>query len=62
MCFMKKKPFTVAQIAAILRQAELGTPVAEIIREVGISRATFFRWKKRYVTVQQDVARVPPRR
>ena len=46
---MKKKQFTEAQIAFALRQAESGTPVAEIIRKMGISEVTFYRWKKRFV-------------
>jgi putative transposase len=46
---MKKKRFTEAQIAFALRQAESGTPVAEIIRKMGISEPTFYRWKKKVV-------------
>lgn len=38
---MKKTRFTEAQIAFALRQAESGTPVAEIIRKLGISEQTF---------------------
>lgn len=45
---MKTKRFTEAQIAFALRQAESGTPVAEIIRKMGISEVTFYRWKKKY--------------
>jgi putative transposase len=45
---MKKKRYTEAQIAFALRQAESGTPVAEIIRKLGISEVTFYRWKKKY--------------
>ena len=45
---MKRKRFTEAQIAFALRQAESGTPVAEIIRKMGISEMTFYRWKKKY--------------
>ena len=43
---MKKKRFSVEQIVAVLKQAELGVPVAEVIRKVGISEQTFYRWKK----------------
>ena len=39
------------QIAAALRQAELGTAVAEITRKLGISEATFYVWKKRFGTL-----------
>jgi len=45
---MKKTRFTEAQIAFALRQAESGTPVAGIIRKLGISEQTFYRWKKRF--------------
>lgn len=45
---MKKKRFTEAQIAFALRQAESGTPVSEIIRKMGISEPTFYRWKKKF--------------
>ena len=45
---MKKKRYTDEQIAYALRQAEAGTPVVEICRKLGVSEATFYRWKKRY--------------
>jgi putative transposase len=45
---MKKSNFTEAQIAFILRQAEEGTPVAEVCRKAGISDATFYVWRKKY--------------
>ena len=43
-----KKHFTEEQIAFALRQAEAGTSVAEIVRRLGISGQTFYRWKKRF--------------
>ena len=43
---MKRKRFSVAQIVGVLKQAEVGVPVAELIRKVGISEQTFYRWKK----------------
>ena len=45
---MKKTRFTEEQIAFALRQAETGTPVAEVLRKVGVSEQTFYRWKKVY--------------
>ncbi len=45
---MKRKRFTESQIAFALRQAESGTSVAEIVRKLGISEQTFYRWKKKY--------------
>ncbi len=36
------------QIAFVLKQAEDGTPVAEVCRKAGISDATFYNWRKKY--------------
>jgi putative transposase len=43
-----KKKFTEVQIVFALRQAESGTPAAEVIRKMEISEVTFYRWKKKY--------------
>ena len=51
---MKKKRFSIEQIVAVLKQAELGMPVADLIRQVGISEQTFYRWKKQYAGMQSD--------
>ena len=45
---MKKSRYTEEQIAFALKQAELGTPVAEVCRKLGISDATFYTWRKRF--------------
>ena len=45
---MKKSQFTPEQITFTLRQAESGTPVAEVCRKMGITDQTFYRWKKKY--------------
>ncbi len=54
---MKRKRFSVEQIVAVLKQAELGLPVADLIRQVGISEQTFYRWKKNYSGLEPDQAR-----
>lgn len=54
---MKRKRFSVEQIVAVLKQAELGMPVAGILRQVGISEQTFYRWKKQYAGLQSDQVR-----
>lgn len=54
---MKRKRFSVEQIVAVLNQAELGMPVQDVTRQVGISEQTFFRWKKQYSGLQSDQAR-----
>ncbi len=45
---MKRSQFTEQQITFVLKQAELGTPVDEVCRKLGISDATFYNWKKKY--------------
>lgn len=45
---MKKSRYTEEQIAYALKQAETGTPVAEVLRRMGVSEQTFYRWKKLY--------------
>lgn len=43
-----RKRHSPEQIAVALRQAEAGTPVAEIIRKLGIHENTFYIWKRRF--------------
>ena len=45
---MKTTRYTDEQIAFALRQAETGTSVQEVIRKMGISEETLYRWKKLY--------------
>jgi len=54
---VKHKRFTVEQIVGVLKQAEAGVPLAELIRRVGISEQTFYRWKKQYVGLEVDQVR-----
>ena len=54
---MKRKRFSVEQIVAVLKQAEVGVPVAELIRQVGISEQTRYRWKKQYKGLETDQVR-----
>jgi len=45
---MRNSKFTEEQIAFALKQAETGTPVKEVLRKMGITEQTFYRWKKKY--------------
>lgn len=45
---MKKSRFTEEQIAYALRLAEGGAPVVDVCRQIGISEATFYTWRKKY--------------
>ena len=43
-----KKRHTEEQILAILRQAEQGTPLPDVLREHAIAAPTYYRWKSKY--------------
>ena len=45
---MKSSKFTEEQISFALKQADTGTTVKEVIRKMGITEQTFYRWKKKY--------------
>ena len=45
---MRKSRFSEVQIVAVLKEVETGVPVAEVLRKVGVSRATFFKWRSKY--------------
>ena len=45
---MKKSRFTDSQIMAALKRVEAGLPVPEMCRELGISTATFYKWRAKF--------------
>lgn len=44
---MRTSKFSTEQIAQALRQAESGTPIVEICRELEVTEQTFYRWKRK---------------
>ena len=54
---MKRKRFSVEQIVAIVKQAEMGMPVAELIRAGGDQRADVLSWKKPFTGLEIDQVR-----
>jgi len=45
---MRKSRFSEEQILGILRAAESGLKVQELVRKHGISEHTFYRWRAKY--------------
>ena len=54
---MRKKRFSVEQMVGIMKQAEVGVAVRELVRREGICEQTFYRWKKQYVGLEIDQVR-----
>ncbi len=45
---MKRSRYSEEKILYALKQAESGTQVGDVCRQMGISEATFYVWKKKY--------------
>ncbi len=45
---MKRKRFTEERIISILKEAEAGLSVKELVRKYGICENTYYRWKSKY--------------
>jgi len=58
---MPKKRHSVEAIIAMLREADVliakGQPLIEIVRQFGISDATYYKWRKQYGGLQVDQAK-----
>jgi putative transposase len=45
---MKRQRYSEEQIIGILKEAEAGVPLADLVRKHGISSASFYAWRKKY--------------
>ena len=54
---MRKSRIADEQIIAILQESAAGGKTGELIRRHGISRATFYKWRRKYGGLQPDEAK-----
>lgn len=45
---MRKAKFSESQIVGILKEADAGVPVQDLLRRHGVSKSTFFKWRSKY--------------
>lgn len=51
---MKVSKYSEDKILTVLKEAESGMKVEDVVRKHGISTWTYYRWKKQYAGVQQS--------
>lgn len=50
----EEEAVSIEQMVAVVKQAEVGVPVAEVTRKAAISEQTFYRWKAKYAGFEVD--------
>lgn len=54
---MKRKRFTEEQIIKALKEADSGGVAREIVRRMGITETTFYRWRQKYGGLEVNEAK-----
>ncbi len=54
---MRKSKWMDEQIIGLFQEAEAGTPVTELCRRLGLSKETFYRWRKKFGGLQVSDAK-----
>jgi putative transposase len=55
---MRKSKFNESQIVGILKDADSGVAVADLLRKHGVSKSTFFKGRSKYGATVSDVKRL----
>lgn len=54
---MKRSRFSEEQIIGVLKQAESGRAVSDLVREFGITETTYYRWRRKFGGMEVSDAR-----
>jgi len=56
---MKKQKFSETQIVNAIKEHDSGKPAVDVCRELGVHKATFYAWRKKYSGMEsQDLKRL----
>jgi len=54
---MKRQRFTEEQIIKALKEVEAGGVAREVIRRLGVTETTFYRWRQKYAGLEVNEAK-----
>jgi len=54
---MRKSQFTEKQIIGALREVDAGAKVADVVRRLGVTETTYYRWKAKFGGMDVSEAR-----